>query len=97
MKTNILNKRSKQQLKDITIYIDNIINTNISNKTIIEKTFDALLDLTYILGQEVESVYYRLLNYYKSIDLEAANDYETFYLEIINEDEKYTLKKEKNM
>jgi len=41
----------------------------------------------YFLGEDVEPLYNKLLDYYEKINEEAANDYKNFYLEIINEDD----------
>ena len=67
--------------KEIKFILDNSI---IDNQKI-EKTFDELLDLTYWFSEEIEPIYYKLLDYYKNINLEASKDYEKFYLEIIEE------------
>lgn len=46
-----------------------------------------LVDLLYWFGEEIEDVYFKLVEYYRKIDLDVANDYERFYNEIINEEE----------
>lgn len=100
MNTNNIDKMTKRlkricekQFKQITIIVNNIITYKVKDKNIIEHTLDSLLDLTYMV--DTKTVYYKLLNYWKHINPESANDYENFYLEIIAEDENYTLKRQK--
>ena len=46
-----------------------------------------LVDLLYWLGEELEDLYFELVNYSKKINIDIANDYEKIYTEIINEEE----------
>lgn len=82
-----LNNMQLTQLNILKNEVDCIIKNAIRDKKRIEKDFDMLLDLAYWFGKEIEKEYYDLLKYYKKIDIEAAKDYEQFYLEIINEEE----------
>ena len=72
----LLKKDSENNLKKISATVNSIIKDNIKDKKIIENTLDNLLDLLYILEeQKIYPIYYKLLTYYKSIDLEASMDY----------------------
>jgi len=82
-----LRKHQEQQLDMMKDNFDFIIKHKVNNEKIIERFFDELLDLVYFLGEDVEPLYNKLLDYYEKINEEAANDYKNFYLEIINEDD----------
>ena len=82
-----LNNVQLNQLNFLRDEVNYIINNNIKDEKKIEKTFDMLLDLVYWFGKEIEDVYFKLVEYYRKIDLDVANDYERFYNEIINEEE----------
>ena len=82
-----LNNMQLTQLDFLRDEVNYIINNNIKDEKKIEKTFDMLLDLEYWFGKEIEDVYFKLVEYYRKIDLDVANDYERFYNEIINEEE----------
>ena len=43
--------------------------------------------IIYINDENYIRVYFKLVEYYRKIDLDVANDYERFYNEIINEEE----------
>ena len=67
--------------------VNYIINNNIKDEKKIEKTFDMLVDLLYWFGEEIEDLFFGLVNYSKKINIDIANDYEKIYIEIINEEE----------
>ena len=67
--------------------INNIMKNKIKDSNLISHTFDELLDLAWFYGDGVYNLYYKFLAYYRKIDKEAADDYERFYLEILDEDE----------
>lgn len=83
-----LNILQNKELKKVKKQITDIISNNIIDEKLIENTFDRLLDLTYFFGNDMSDIYYTFLDYYSCINLEASNDYETFYLEIIGDNEK---------
>ena len=89
-------KMQKDKLKKLKKIVNYVIKNNYSDESDIEHLLDTLLDVTYILGDEVKNTYYNLLNYYKTINEEASMDYEKFYLEIINEAENKDSLEEKN-
>lgn len=92
---NELNNMQVSQFKRIKKEVDLIIKNKYTDKKYIERIFDSLLDLTYWFGEKTKDMYYKLLNYYKTIDKCASNDYEKFYLDIIteqNEDNKELIK-----
>ena len=62
-----------------------ILINKISNKQEIEQVLDKLLDLAYWDSQLIKDTFYELINYYKMIDNNAANCYEGYYIEIIEE------------
>ena len=66
--------------------VEYIINNKIKSKLEIEKVLDNLIDLTYWYGLEIKEIYYKLLNYLKNINLKLGEEYEKYYLEIIEED-----------
>lgn len=66
--------------------VEYIINNKIKSELEIEKVFDNLIDLTYWYGLEIKEIYYKLLNYLKNINLKLSEEYEKYYLEIIEED-----------
>ena len=82
-----LNNMQLTQLNFLRDEVNYIINNNIKEERRVLKTFDMLLDLVYWFGEDIEDVYLKLMKYYRKIDLDAANDYERFYNEIINEEE----------
>ena len=80
-KLEVLLDKKLDILKD---KVDYIISNKISDKKEIEFTLDNILDLVYWYGENIKELYYSLLEYYKDIDLKSADDYEKFYLDIIN-------------
>ena len=60
-----------------------VISNKISDKKEIEFTLDNILDLVYWYGENIKELYYSLLEYYKTINLNNARDYENIYLDII--------------
>ncbi len=83
---------SKQQFEMLNIMVNNIINNKVTDYRIIEHVFDLLLDVTYILGDQTRNLYYKLLEYYKTIDVLSSMDYEKYYLEIVGEKEESSAK-----
>ena len=63
--------------------IEYIINNNIISQIKIESVFDKLLDLTYWYGSDIESLFYKFIEYYKNINNEVCNDYEKYYKKIL--------------
>lgn len=82
-----LNNMQLTQLNFLRDEVNYIINNNIKDEKKIEKTFDMLVDLLYWFGEEIEDLYFELVNYSKKINKDIANDYEKIYIEIINEEE----------
>lgn len=82
-----LNNIQLRQLEFIKNEINYIISNNIKDEKKIEKKFDMLVDLLYWFGEEIEDLYFELVNYTKNINIDIANDYEKIYIEIINEEE----------
>ena len=82
-----LNNMQLTQLNFLRDELNYIINNNIKDEKRIEKTFDMLVDLLYWFGEELEDLYFELVNYSKKINIDIANDYEKIYTEIINEEE----------
>ena len=82
-----LNNIQLTQLNFLRDELNYIINNNIKDEKRIEKTFDMLVDLLYWFGEELEDLYFELVNYSKKINIDIANDYEKIYTEIINEEE----------
>ena len=82
-----LNNMQLTQLNFLRDEVNYIINNNIKDEKKIEKTFDMLVDLLYWFGEEIEDLYFELVNYSKNINIDIANDYEKIYTEIINEEE----------
>ena len=82
-----LNNIQLTQLNFLRDELNYIINNNIKDEKKIEKTFDMLVDLLYWFGEEIEDLYFELVNYSKKINIDIANDYEKIYTEIINEEE----------
>ena len=82
-----LNNIQLTQLNFLRDELNYIINNNIKDEKKIEKTFDMLVDLLYWFGEEIENLYFKLVNYSKKINMDIANDYEKIYTEIINEEE----------
>ena len=79
-KLEILLDKKLDILKD---KVDYIISNKISDKKEIEFTLDNILDLVYWYGENIKELYYSLLEYYKTINLNNARDYENIYLDII--------------
>lgn len=82
-----LNNMQLRQLEFMKYEVNYIIKNNIKEEKRVVKTFDMLLDLVYWFGEEMEDIYFKLVEYYRKFDVEVANDYEKFYNEIINEEE----------
>ena len=82
-----LNNIQLTQLNFLRDELNYIINNNIKDEKKIEKTFDMLVDLLYWFGEEIEDLFFGLVNYSKKINIDIANDYEKIYIEIINEEE----------
>ena len=82
-----LNNMQLTQLNFLRDEVNYIINNNIKDEKKIEKTFDMLVDLLYWFGEEIEDLYFKLVNYSKKVNIDIANDYEKIYTEIINEEE----------
>ena len=82
-----LNNMQLTQLNFLRDDVNYIINNNIIDEKKIEKTFDMLVDLLYWFGEEIEDLYFKLVNYSKKVNIYIANDYEKIYIEIINEEE----------
>lgn len=88
----------EQELARVKNKIDYVIATKITDENYLAHLFDDLLNLTYWYGSNMNELYYKLLKYVGNFNLELANDYETYYLEIIYEEEiplKKELKQEK--
>ncbi len=79
-KLEVLLDNNLEMLKD---KVDYIISNKISDKKEIEFTLDNILDLVYWYGENIKELYYSLLEYYKTINLNNARDYENIYLDII--------------
>ena len=60
-----LNNMQLTQLNFLRDEVNYIINNNIKDEKKIEKTFDMLVDLLYWFGEEIENLYYKLVNYSK--------------------------------
>ena len=82
-----INNMQLTQLNFLRDEVSYIINNNIKDEKKIEKIFDMLVDLLYWFGEEIEDLYFELVNYSKKINIDIANDYEKIYIEIINEEE----------
>ena len=82
-----LNNIQLRQLEFIKSEVNSIIKNNIKEEKRVVKAFDVLLDLVYWFGEEIEDIYFKLVKYYRKINVDVANDYEKFYNEIINEGE----------
>lgn len=65
--------------------VEYIINNKIKSELKIERILDNLIDLTYWYGLEIKETYYKLLNYLKTINIKLSEEYEKYYLEIIEE------------
>lgn len=79
-KLEVLLDNNLGMLKD---KVDYIISNKISDKKEIEFTLDNILDLVYWYGENIKELYFSLLEYYKTINLNNARDYENIYLDII--------------
>lgn len=90
---NFLSELQEEQLSITTNKIEYVINIKVTDENFLAHLFDDLLNLTYWYGSNMNELYYKLLEYVKTFNLELANDYELYYLEIINEEE-IPLKKE---
>lgn len=88
-----LSNLQEEQLVTVTNKIDYVMTTKITDENYLSHLFDDLLNLTYWYGSNMNNLFYKLHEHVKSFNLELANDYETYYLEIINEEE-IPLKKE---
>ena len=82
-----LNNMQLTQLNFLRDEVNYMINNNIKDEKKIEKTFDMLVDLLYLFGEEIEDLYFKLVNYSKKVNINIASDYEKIYTEIINEEE----------
>ena len=82
-----LNELQKVEFHIVKNKINNIMKNKIKDSNLISHTFDELLDLAWFYGDGVYNLYYKFLAYYRKIDKEAADYYERFYLEILDEDE----------
>ena len=65
-----LNNIQLTQLNFLRDELNYIINNNIKDEKKIEKTFDMLVDLLYWFGEEIEDLYFELVNYSKNINID---------------------------
>lgn len=77
-----LNIMQKEQFEISKGEVSYIIKNNIKDVNRIEHLLDKLLDFAYILGEEIFETYYELTEYLNALDEDAAKDYESFLLEI---------------
>ena len=82
-----LEKLQLLELENTKLLIEEYIKNNNQDEEEISHLFDLLLDLTYWFGESIKDTYYRLLNYVKTFNFELANDYESYFKEIVSEDE----------
>lgn len=80
-----LNKVQIENLKQVKNELLNLITKKITDEQVIEHLLDRLLDLIEWFGDDIEEIFYLLLNYYKQLNESASIQYEKIYLELINE------------
>lgn len=81
-----LQNLQKVRFEYIKNEIEILINNKIKNKKLIETKLDELLNMAYIDYDMITNTFYKLINYYKTIDLEASIFYLNEYLEIDDDD-----------
>ena len=74
----------KRNYKEVVLRINYIIDNNIKDISIIEHTLDLLLSFSFV---NVDDEFYRLNNYYESINSEYADEYKLIYKEHKDRDE----------
>ncbi len=75
-----INELQNINLLNVQDEVSYIIRNNITNCNIIENTLDKILDLRIYFGDSINELYYKLINYYESINREASNDYKKIYI-----------------
>ena len=69
------------EIISLTDEIDKIINTKCENEKVISYVFDRILSIIFLPKEDLESLYYRLLNYTKEFNKELSSDYEKIFIE----------------
>lgn len=62
-----------------------IIKNKVRNEYEIEHVFDDLIDLTYWYGEEINELFYELLIYFRTLNINSSDEYEKDYSKIIKE------------
>ena len=73
-------------LVNVQEQVNNIIKYNIIDDKIIEKAFDSILDLAFWYGDEINCLFYKLFYFYKNVDIDVSNDYESYYKRILKKE-----------
>ncbi len=94
-----LNELCNSELKRLDRVVNNTIKSNIRDEDFLSHLFDQLLNLMFSDTNKLIKIYYKLLNYVKTFNIELSNDYEMFFLEdfeLTKEDVNKVLKKSNN-
>ena len=78
-----IKKLQEESLSIVISDIDFIIKNNVKDKNKIENLLDKLLNIGMLV--DVDDVYYKFLDYYKTINKYNAEEYRKYYLDLCKE------------
>lgn len=94
-----LNELCNSELIRLNRVVNSTIKSNIRDEDYLSHLFDQLLNLMFSDTNKLIKIYYKLLNYVSTFNIELSNDYEMFFLEdfeLTKEDINKVLKKRNN-
>ena len=82
-----ISELNEKELKKLDKVVDRVITWKIQDEQTISMVFDQLLSIMFVNLDELKSIYYKLLNYTKTFNVELSTDYEEFFIEYLLEQE----------
>ena len=76
-----LNRLHKIEYDSLVSEVNGIIDYSIKDEQIIEHTLDRILNLLFFDENKIDSLFFRLLNYYDTLNKEASNAYRMIYMD----------------
>ena len=87
-----LNKLNKIEYDNLVSEVEGIISFSIKDEQIIEHTLDRILNLLFFDENKIDSLFFRLLNYYDTLNKEASNAYRMIYMDDYLEQQREIIK-----
>ncbi len=94
-----LNELCNSELKRLNRVVNSTIKNNIRDEDYLSHLFDQLLNLMFSDTNKLIKIYYKLLNYTRSFNIDLSDDYEMIFLEdfeLTKEEVNKVLKKNNN-